>query len=279
MLPIQGRTGVRPTPTPVSGMADAATLDASSLTPLTGAGTGAGAVEPATRPGKPPGKRRVWTFVVAAAVPMVAAVIAFSVLRNKQDAGAGETARGADTGMAAASGSGPAGGAPANSAVRQEPVPPDDPTADPTSDQGGAPAGTVAITLQGLPAETVVLDVEGHVLVTATGGDTVVPLPAGSTETKLAFHHPTLGDSYLMLTPAKDQVASAPALKPPSTQQVVETTPEASDDKPRKGKRGKPQQDTKGNKSDKVHATDPDGGTSAPGGTKSNEIEKPRFDR
>jgi len=249
--------------TPPSDFAGAATLDAGSLPPHSGVLTPGTMPHVAAAP-----RRRVWTFVAAAAVPLVGVFVAVMVLKG--DAADDDGARPAVATRA------PSKGIPPGRIERPTETP-DPGKRDPGKPAHGAAStadqmpATVSVTLTGVPAGTSVLDPDGKVLTTAAGGDTRIMLTTGTAEVTIGLHHPTLGDNYVMLTPSEDLVKPAPTLIPQTT-----APPDAGGKKPTR-----PRKDPRDPK-DRPKTGDgkPDGGKpdgKAPGGDNSNATERPVF--
>ena len=206
-LPTPGR-GMTPTPGITPGMTPrsargstdlggAATLDAGSISGI--------AAPAAAVTGAPAPKRRVWTFVAAAVVPLAAAVVVFVALQNREQDGAPATTDSGPGGTTVAVGvpdpdKDPTGGNKDVKGDRADPVLPP----------------TVVVTITGLPAGTDVLDPDGGVLTRSTGGDTTVTLPRGDAAVKLGLHNPVEGDGYVDVVPARDVVKPAGALAAPT---------------------------------------------------------------
>ena len=280
-LPSTPARGLTPRP---SDFAGAATLDAGSLPPQSA--VIAQVAPPVTGAGGP--RRRVWTFIAAAAVPLVGAFVAVMVLKNNNNnnkAADDETRQ-------------PAIATQTSPKIERTPPPeapdPGKPDPDPggkagttghgglavTDDDGegqgqgvGSPVAvsTVNVTLTGLPAGTSVLDPDGVVLTTAAGGDTTIALTTGTAEVTIGLHHPTLGDNYVMLTPSESLVKAAPKLIPQAT-----TEPDEGGKKPPRPRK-EPKDRPKGNGSGESGDRGGSGGGKAPGGDNSDATERPVF--
>jgi len=232
---------------PPGDLGGAVTIDASSVPSDSRRAPAVGPVQPAVaeHPAAPP-RRRVWTFVAAAVVPLVAVFIAVVLVKKGTAVDADTTAPtstptsahvvpsterpGADdqppSAQAIKRGSRDRtqhddhGSSPGRISDRR---PDADGNADLRNDDFGrivndpeSPVPSITITVIGVPAGTIVTDPSGKAVTTATGGETNVSLPAGSAEVRLGFAHPTLGSGYLMVTPSEPRSLAAPTLKLPT---------------------------------------------------------------